>query len=63
MVSEGYTNNQGHITVDNMNVIVNDETELEFLIGYVESSVNAFEDMIAESIADKLNERLKEFNK
>lgn len=28
MVSEGYTNNQGHITVDNINVIVNDETGL-----------------------------------
>ena len=53
----------GQTNIRRFDVIVNDETELEFLIGYVESSVNAFEDMIVESIADKLNERLKEFNK
>lgn len=28
MVSEGFTNNEGHVTVDNINVIVNDETGL-----------------------------------
>ena len=53
----------GQTNIRRFDVIVNDETELEFLIGYVESSVNAFEDMIVKSIADKLNERLKDFNK
>ncbi len=28
MVSEGFTNNQGHVTVDNINIIVNDEIGL-----------------------------------
>ena len=39
----------GQTNIRRFDVIVNDETELEFLIGYVES------------IADKLDKRLKEF--